>query len=92
MKNGTFNFQHPKDPSKAKYMVYANGQIRSTNPDNTWGSGDERPTRMTSPKPRLVHGDPVKSLVSIYDKAFKELGSKAKAATKKYSSSSSSSK
>lgn len=85
LKNGTFNFRHPKDPAKAKYMVYANGQLRATSPDTMWGTQDDRPSRMTSPKPRLVHGDPVKSLVKIYDQSFKELGKKAKTALKKYS-------
>ena len=81
-KNGTFSFQHPGSVLKdAKYHVYASGQIRmSAEASQRWSAekGERRPTRLASPKPRLVHGDAVKSLVKIYDGAFKELASKAK--------------
>lgn len=75
-KNGTFSFQKPnRDASRdEKYMVYANGQIRSSS-IGTWDSV-VRPTRLKSPKPHLVAGSAVKSLVTIYDGAFKELAAK----------------
>jgi hypothetical protein len=74
-KNGTFSFKKPGGTEKRdeKYMVYANGQIRSS--AKGW-HGEHRPTRLMAPKPRLVAGDVVKSLVKIYDGAFKELASK----------------
>jgi hypothetical protein len=75
-KNGTFSFHKPGATSARaeKYMVHAHGMIRSSSKNSIMG--DERPTRLKSPKPRLVAGDPVKSLVSVYDGAFKELGAK----------------
>lgn len=79
-KNGTFSFKKPvrSEERDEKYMVYANGQIRSSSltgyDDN--GAAEHRPTQLKSPKPALVAGDPVKSLVKIYDGAFKELGKK----------------
>lgn len=53
--------------------MYANGQIRSSSL-GMWGK--HAPTRLASPKPRVVAGSAVKSLVKIYDGAFKELGKK----------------
>lgn len=82
VKNGTFYFEKPDATHKDKYMVYANGQIRSQAHTSAWGSSaisrdPQAPTRLVSPKPRLKHGDPVQSLVLIYDGAFKELIKKA---------------
>lgn len=74
-KNGTFSFKKPGAGARdEKYMVYANGQIRSSSLNSM--DGEHRPTRLKAPKPRLVAGDAVKSLVKIYDGAFKELASK----------------
>jgi hypothetical protein len=79
-KNGTFSFKKPNPKnyggrdSDEKYIVYANGQIRSSSLNST--AGDHRPTRLKAPKPRLVAGDAIKSLVKIYDGAFIELASK----------------
>lgn len=77
-KNGTFSFTKPQATEKGddKYLVYANGQIRSSSRAPDWQGGEHRPTRLKTPKPRLVAGDPVKSLVKIYDGAFKELREK----------------
>jgi hypothetical protein len=74
-KNGTFSFKKPnRDESRdEKYIVYANGQIRSSTKGFT---STHRPTRLAAPKPRLVAGSAVKSLVKIYDGAFKELAKK----------------
>lgn len=84
-KNGTFSFQKPnRDASRdEKYMVYANGQIRSSS-TGRWNN-DARPTRLKSPKPHLVAGSAVKSLVTIYDGAFKELVKKIDQRVKKAS-------
>lgn len=76
--NGTFVFSKPHAKEyPAQYIVYANGQIRSAS-RNRWGN--VVPTRLKTPKPRLVAGDPVASLVKIYDGAFKELVNKIKSA------------
>lgn len=80
-KNGTFSFEHPsmRDLKASmwdgKYHVYANGQIRMSSLNTR--SGDRRPTRLATPKPHIVAGDPVKSLVAIYNTAFKEVAKKA---------------
>lgn len=79
-KNGTFSFKKPQRNEKTdeKYIVYANGQIRSSSKGGGYGDVPPRhaPTRLKSPKPTVIAGDPVKSLVKIYDGAFKELGKK----------------
>jgi hypothetical protein len=74
-KNGTFSFVKPHPVTYAggrrggeQYSVYANGQIRA--------SAGNYQTKLKSPKPALVAGDAVKSLVKLYDNAFKELGKK----------------
>lgn len=88
-KNGTFTFEaDPVSDTKSpyserpkagapRYIVYGNGVIRR---EGTTGSRNESGkgwiTRLKAPKPALVHGSPVKSLVKIYDNAFKELASK----------------
>ena len=75
-KNGTFSFKKPGSTNRdEKYSVHAHGMIRSV---STGTFGARTPTRLASPKPKVVHGDPVKSLVSVYDGAFKELGAKMK--------------
>jgi len=84
-KNGTFYFKvarkgYDNQPGRLgreqnTYIVHANGQIRSSS-DNNWG-GEAR-TRLASPKPRMVSGDPVKSLVKTYDSAISELTRKWK--------------
>jgi len=81
-KNGTFSFKRPSQYSEAaKYHVHANGLIRQS--DYNEFTGVRMPTRMTSPKPHIVAGDPVKSLVAIYNTAFKALAEKAKKADDK---------
>ena len=78
-KNGTFSFKRPSlHSAAAKYHVHANGLIRQS--DFNEFTGVRMPTRMTSPKPHIVAGDPVKSLVAIYNTAFKALAEKAKKA------------
>lgn len=82
-KNGSFVFKRGDDGEK--YNVYANGQIRASSMETNAGwtngpiekTGGVNQTKLASPKPRLKHGDPVKSLVMIYDGAFKELAKKA---------------
>lgn len=71
-KNGTFQFKHDNGNI---YSVYGNGVIRQENPSNR-SSISHQITKLKAPKPALVHGDPVKSLLKIYDNAFKELASK----------------
>jgi hypothetical protein len=73
--NGTFSFKKPGATHEDVYTVYANGQIR-TSAKTSWMNGERRPSRLKAPKPRLVAGDAVKSLVKIYDGAFKEVVSK----------------
>lgn len=81
-KNGTFAFLKPhRQSDDQKYLVYANGLIRSSVADR-WGGG-AKPTRLTGPKPRLVAGNPIESLVKIYDGAFKELALKVEKIKKK---------
>ena len=70
--NGTFQFANLK--TKKLYSVYGNGVIRQENSDRR--GINHYITRLKAPKPALVHGSPVKSLVKIYDNAFKELDAK----------------
>lgn len=70
-KNGTFSFRTANNNS---YSVYGNGVIRQEGPRR--GYANHFITKLKAPKPALVHGNPVKSLVKIYDNAFKELASK----------------
>jgi tRNA G10 N-methylase Trm11 len=70
-KNGTFTFAG----DTMKYSVYANGVIRQER-NKERGSYNHYITKLAAPKPALVHGSPVKSLIKIYDNAFKALGSK----------------
>lgn len=81
LKNGTFSFKHPGGTLRTapRYHVYANGQIRMS----TLNFGERVPTRLVSPKPRLIAGNVIGSLVKIYDGAFKELAKKAEKAVKK---------
>ncbi len=81
-KNGTFAFES----EKSVYSVYGNGVIRQESvtkqkPGTPAWTGKSRGlnhfiTKLKAPKPALVHGSPVKSLIKIYDNAFKELASK----------------
>lgn len=71
-KNGTFQFKHDNGNI---YSVYGNGVIRQENPKNR-SVVSHQITKLKAPKPALVHGNPVKSLLKIYDNAFKELVSK----------------
>jgi len=68
-KNGTFSFTTDKNT----YSVYGNGVIRQ---EATRQGINHWITKLKAPKPALVHGSPVKSLIKIYDNAFKELASK----------------
>lgn len=79
--NGTFNFRITRSypdgkTAKGTYQVYANGQIRSTGFSQPWRDGAQ--TKLVSPKPRMVAGDPVASLVKTYTAALKELLAKWK--------------
>ena len=69
-KNGTFQFKS----AKSLYSVYGNGIIRQES--RARAGYNHFITKLKAPKPALVHGSPVKSLVKIYDNAFKELDSK----------------
>ena len=69
-KNGTFSFV---SANKNTYSVYGNGVIRQEAPRKGM---NHYITKLKAPKPALVHGSPVKSLIKIYDNAFKELASK----------------
>lgn len=71
-KNGTFQFANIE--SGMTYSVYGNGVIRQERSKR--GGMNHYITRLKAPKPALVHGSPMKSLVKIYDNAFKELASK----------------
>lgn len=83
-KRGTLNFKvnYPtaiatdervkKTFFKNTYQVHANGQIRSTN------EFDTAQTKLVSPKPRMIPGDKVGSLVKTYTAALEELLSKWK--------------
>jgi hypothetical protein len=79
-KNGTFSFKHPSKAAHSeapKYNVRASGQIRGSDAGSYYSPGTRPTHRLASPKPRLVAGNPVKSLVLVYDGAFKELVLKA---------------
>lgn len=69
-KNGTFQFKNADN----MYSVYGNGVIRQESQGQK--GYNHYITKLKAPKPALVHGSPVKSLIKIYDNAFKELGSK----------------
>jgi hypothetical protein len=84
-KRGTLNFKvnYPtalifKDGRVKKtffnntYQVHANGQIRSSSEFDTYH------TKLVSPKPRMIPGDKVGSLVKTYTAALEELLSKWK--------------
>ena len=78
--NGTFNFDVARHyvktgkTVKGSYQVFANGQIRSS---TLTGGGEPRgQTKLVSPKPKMVVGKPVDSLVKTYTAALKELLSK----------------
>jgi hypothetical protein len=68
-KFGTFSFTIGRDETA---LVSAMGQIR-------YQSGASR-GRVASPKPSMVHGDPVAGLVKTYKLAFAELVKKPKIA------------
>ena len=74
--NGTVSFQ--QDGFEGVYNIYANGQIRTYNGAGNWLGADPktRITRLKSPKPKLVAGDPVKSILSTYVQAMEEVLSK----------------
>ena len=80
-KNGTFTFKKvvKYGSGEPRWHVYSNGLIRYSAVSEF---GVRKPTRLMSPKPRLVAGKTVESLVKIYDGAFKELLAKVKKAYK----------
>lgn len=80
--NGTLAFQ--QDGFDGIYNIYANGQIRTYNGAGNWLNitPKTRATRLKSPKPKLVAGDVVKSLVSTYEQAVEEVIAKFKKKSK----------
>lgn len=80
VRNGTFTFKNNDKAANAEqYLVYANGQIRYHS-GSSWMAHDKSRNfgKLKSVKPALVAGDPVASLVKMYDNAFKELLKKYK--------------
>lgn len=83
-KLGTFNFKVTRKLPDGKsymtsYQVHANGQIRCSGE----GAFSQYTSPLKSPKPRMVAGDPVRSLVSTYTAALEELLTKWKKTTAK---------
>lgn len=74
-KNGMFAFKKANTKSKnisapaMFYSVAANGQIRYDEKKEVGASRG----KLASPKPSLVAGSPVKSLIKIYDNSFKRV-------------------
>ena len=61
------------------YDIHANGQIRGVSyGSQSWSDGSLYTTPLQSPKPRLRVGDPVGSLVRIYEASMQELLAKWK--------------
>ena len=56
-----------------RYNIYANGQIRWEGANSPYSDGDPSTSPLRSPKPRMKAGDPVGSLVMIYEAAMVEL-------------------
>ena len=82
---GTFNFEVTRrfTPSNGKaysykggFQVHANGQIRGSGAAQF--GGGENIHKLVSPKPRMIPGDNVRSLVKTYTAALEELLSKWK--------------
>lgn len=75
-KNGTLTFYaiFPEGGKFGEYKIYANGQLRKQIA-KSWIGADAH-TRLVSPKPRIVPGNPVASLVRTYTSAAEELLSK----------------
>lgn len=75
-KNGTITFYaiFPEGGKFGEYKIYANGQLRKQIA-KSWLNADAH-TRLVSPKPRMVPGNPVASLVRTYTSAAEELLSK----------------
>ena len=80
--NGTLSFAQAG--FKDIYNIYANGQIRTYNSSGNWLGVDPktRITRLKSPKPKLVAGDAVKSIISTYTQALEEVLAKFKKKSK----------
>lgn len=90
-KNGTFVFKSPSTfrfvgrdkitiPGTI-YQVYANGQIRGSYP-----AGAERKmeqSKLSSPKPKVIPGDRVGTMVATYTASIEEVIKKWKKASKK---------
>ena len=60
---------------KYVYNIYTNGQIRQYPDMKIWSGKNPKTTvtRLKSPKPKLVAGDPVKSIVATYEQAVAEV-------------------
>lgn len=101
IKNGTLAFQSDvgntsnsstKTGKGNVVLVYLGGQIRTRG--NQSGNFNRQITRVKSPKPHFVAGDPVKSAVETYKNALKEVAARydrikekdRKAVEKKYGS------
>jgi len=76
-KKGTLNFSFKYIADNGRecdgaYQIHANGQIRGSAPRN-WADNGEATYRIVSPKPRMIVGDNVQSLVNIYSAAAEKM-------------------
>ena len=73
--NGTLAF-NMYDEDKNRYKIYGNGQIRMESKKGRYGICT--PTRLKTPKPTMVVGDPLKSILKTWENALWELINKHK--------------
>lgn len=73
--DGDFSQYKNVTGNSGRYKIYGNGQIRTDVPT--------APTRLKSPKPRMVVGNPMKSMVSTWENSLWELLNKYKKRIKK---------
>jgi hypothetical protein len=79
LQNGTLSFKQNIKYSNGKdtndnyvYKIYGNGQIRQQSNPNYF-TGKIVPYRLKSPKPKIVAGNPLKTMVSLWENALKEV-------------------
>lgn len=73
--NGTLSF-NMFDEDKNRYKIYGNGQIRIESKKGRYGIS--APTRLKTPKPTMVVGDPLKSILKTWENSLWELIDKHK--------------
>lgn len=73
--NGTLAF-NMFDEDKNRYKIYGNGQIRVESKKGRYGIS--APTRLKTPKPIMVVGDPLKSILKTWENSLWELINKHK--------------